>query len=283
VEAPATAAVQQAREALGARLREIRIRADLTAVDLASKLGRHSSKVSRIEHGRKTPSVEDIREWCRHCDAVDQAADLVASLQVIEGMYVEWRRVERTGLRRLQESYIALYERTAVFRFYEPGVIPGLFQTAEYASARMARIIAFSGLPDDLDGAVAARMERQRVLRSGRHRFAVVLEEAALKSRIGTTEMMAGQLGHLIRVGSLPNVSLGIVPSDIDRTMWSSPGFLILDDKRVLVETPSAELTITQPSELLVYIRTFSELATMAVYGAAARTLITDAIEALRK
>ena len=62
--------------------------------------------------------------------------------------------------------------------------------------------------------------------------------------------------------------------------MWASPGFWIFDDERVLVETPTAELTITQPREIAVYARTFAELAAMAVYGSAARSLITAAIEA---
>jgi Domain of unknown function (DUF5753) len=162
-------------------------------------------------------------------------------------------------------------------------VIPGLFQTVDYARARMRRIIAFSGTPDDLEQAVQARMERQRVVYAGDHTFAVVLEEAALYARIGDREMMAGQLGHLITVSSLPRVSLGIIPRDADRTMWSSPGFWIFDDERVHVETPTAKLTITQPREVAVYARTYSELASMAAIGPAARRLITNAITALER
>jgi hypothetical protein len=227
------------------------------------------------------PSAADVQAWCRYCGAAEQAADLTASLHAIEGMYVEWRRVERTGMRRHQEAYLSLYERTRILRIYEPGVIPGLFQTPAYATARMSRIIAFSGVPDDVEVAVQARMQRQRTVYSGDHRFAVVLEEAALRSRIGDVEMMSGQLGQLISVASLPNVSLGIIPMDIDRVMWSSPGFWIFDDERVLVETPTAELTITQPREVAVYARTFAELSSMAVNGAAARALVAGAIQSL--
>ena len=108
-----------------------------------------------------------------------------------------------------------------------------------------------------------------------------MIEEAALHTRVGSVEMMAGQLGHLINIAALPNVSLGIIPPDIDRTMWSSPGFWIFDEERVLVETPTAEMTVTQPREVAVYARTFAELASMAVYGSAARAVIMAAIEAL--
>jgi hypothetical protein len=248
---------------------------------LARRIGWHESKVSKIEHARQPPSADDIRAWCQQCEATEQIPDLIESLRAVEGMWVEWRRLERSGMRRLQESSVPLYERTRNFRIYEPGVIPGLFQTEAYATARMARIIEFSGIPDDLQAAVAARLTRQRVVYTGDHRFGIVLEEAALHVRIGSVAMMAGQLTHLVEVAALPNVSLGVIPPDLDRTMWSSPGFWIFDDCRVLVETPSAELTITQPREIDVYLRTFDELAAMAVYGSAARSLITAAIAAL--
>jgi hypothetical protein len=124
-------------------------------------------------------------------------------------------------------------------------------------------------------------MDRQRIVYTGDHTFAVVLEEAALYARIGDTNMMAAQLGRLITVSALPRVSLGIVPRCVDRAMWASPGFWIYDDERVLVETPTAQLTITQPREIAGYARTFVELASMAVLGPSARRLLTDAITAL--
>jgi transcriptional regulator with XRE-family HTH domain len=217
--------VQQAREALGRRLREIRVEAGLSARDLSRFMERHPSKISRIEHGRAVPSVADVTAWCGYCRADDQTADLVASLYSLESAYVEWRRLERTGMRRLQESYLPLYERTRLFRIYEPGVIPGLLQTPAYATARMNRIAEFSEVPNDVERAVAARIDRQRVLHSGDHRFAVVLEEWALRCRIGSAEMMAGQLGHLISVASLPSMSLGIIPMNLNRSMWSSRVF----------------------------------------------------------
>jgi len=63
--------------------------------------------------------------------------------------------------------------------------------------------------------------------------------------------------------------------------MWYNPEFWVFDEERVLVETPTAELTITQPREIAIYARTFAELASMAAYGPAARKLIAAAVEAL--
>jgi transcriptional regulator with XRE-family HTH domain len=272
-----SATARQALEALAGQLREIRKDAELTARQVAQAAGWHESKCSRIENARTIPSPADIRAWCKVCGVPDQATGLTATLRAIDSMYVEWRRQVLAGMRRVQEASLPLWERTRQFRVYEPGVIPGLFQTAGYARARMGRIIEFNGIPDDLDAAVAARLERQRVLRHGDHQFAVVLEEWALRSRIGSTEMMAGQLAHLSQELALPAVSLGIIPVGATRTMWSSPGFWMFDESRVLVETPAAELAITQPREIAVYLRTFNELAAMAVYGRRARELISAA------
>ncbi len=119
-----SATAQHALDVLAARLRDIRKDAELTARQVAQAAGWHESKCSRIEHARTIPSPADIRAWCTICGVPDQAADLTATLRSIDSMYVEWRRMVRSGMRRLQEAPLPLYERTRQFRIYEPGVIP---------------------------------------------------------------------------------------------------------------------------------------------------------------
>src|SRR5258708_29578487 len=94
--------------------------------------------------------------------------------------------------------------------------------------------------------------------------------------------MRAGELAPLWQASTLPTVALGIIPVSVERTMWSSPGFWIFDESRVLIETPAAELAITQPRQIAIYLRTFAELAAMAVYGSQARELINRAITDFR-
>jgi transcriptional regulator with XRE-family HTH domain len=76
----------------------------LTAKALAAAAGWDRTKLSQIEHARRPPAVQDIRAWCRICGAEEQADDLVESLRAAEIRWIEWRRMERTGLRRPQES-----------------------------------------------------------------------------------------------------------------------------------------------------------------------------------
>lgn len=279
---PPFSSAQQAKRDLGARLGEIRREAGLTGRALARRCGWHESKVSRIEHGKTSPSAQDIRAWAEACGASDQTADLVASLEAVEGMFIEWRRMVRAGLRRVQESVLPLYERTRRFRTYSPWLVPGAIQTAGYTRAVLRAVAERYSLPDDVEDAVKARMDRQQLLREGDRRVAVLVEESVLRNVIGGAEVMAGQLGHLLTVGSLPSVSLGVIPLGTDRdTMWPVEDFWIFDDAQVSVELVSGELTITQPREIAMYADTFTRLTDLAVFGAAARRLVTAAIDAL--
>ena len=269
---------KQAREALGVRLREIRKEAGLTGRALAVGIGCHYTKISRIENGGQAPSEENIKAWCRVCRAEDQIPDLIATTRSIESMYMEWQRQTRTGMKRLMLSSAPLYERTKLFRIYEHNIIPGLFQTAEYSAAMLLYFIDFLDAPNDLDAAVEARMERQRIIYSGNRRFAVVLEEHAIRERVGDLDTMAGQLDRLLGMMSLPRVSLGIIPAVAPRKVFTSVGFWIFDDMMVGVETPTAYLEVTQPREIRLYATMFAQLQQSAVYGAEARALVTRAM-----
>ncbi|MET8544530.1 helix-turn-helix transcriptional regulator [Kitasatospora sp. NPDC004799] len=274
---PASSSVQRARQNLADRLGEIQRDAGLSGRELAVACGWYPSKVSRLLNARTPPSEDDIRKWCRACGAEDRAPDLIASLRAVEGMFIEWRRMERVGLKAAQEARLPLYERTLRFRSYSSWLVPGLIQTPGYTTAALQAIQRRRGLVDDVPAAVAARMQRQRVLYEGGRRFAFLIEESVLRCGIGGGGVMRDQLHHLTTVGSLPNVSLGVVPMRPDRTHWPAEGFWIFDSAQVNVELVSGYLTITQPSEIAMYAETFGELAELAVHGAAARELITSA------
>jgi transcriptional regulator with XRE-family HTH domain len=279
---PSSSSAWQARQALGARLGELRKDAGLTGRALARLCGWHESKVSRIEHARTAPSADDIRAWCEHCRRPAETEDLVTFLRTVEDMFVEWRRMERTGLRRAQEGVLPLWERTRVFRAYSSWLIPGAVQTRAYTAAVLRAIAARRELPDDVEEAVAIRTDRLRLLREGDHRFLVLIEESVLRNVIGGAEVMAGQLGHLITVASLPSVSLGIIPTGLERdVVWPVEDFWVFDDGQVNVELVSGWLTLRQPREIAMYVKAFGDLSQLAVRGAQARTLITAAIDAL--
>jgi Domain of unknown function (DUF5753) len=211
------------------------------------------------------PSDEDIRDWCRACGAQDQVPDLIATARVAESAYLEFRRQARAGMKRVVGAHtLPLYEATARFRVYEHNVIPGLFQTSAYCAAMLSFWIEFLDTPADLDAAVAARMERQKVIWEAGKRFTVVLEEQ--------------ELGRLLEMMSVPTVSLGVIPLMTERAAVASAGFWIFDDSLVALETPTASIEVTRPQEIELYARMFEHLREAAVSGAAARGLIIRAL-----
>ncbi|MGH3611642.1 MAG: helix-turn-helix domain-containing protein [Pseudonocardia sp.] len=278
-----SSSAKQAQQALGVRLREIRKDAGLTARALATATSQHYTRISKIEHGVQAPSDDDIRAWCRTCSAEDQVPDLIATLRAVESAYLEFRRQSRAGMKRVLGAHtLALYERTKLFRIYEHNVIPGLFQTAQYCAAMLTfwtQFLHAPNSPNDIEDAVAARMERQRIIYRGDRKFICVLEEQALRTWFGTAETQAGQLDRLLALMSLHNVSLGIIPLMTPRTAVGSTGFWIFDDTLAALETPTASIEINRPQELHLYARMFEALKTPALYGGSARQLITKTIE----
>jgi transcriptional regulator with XRE-family HTH domain len=277
-----SSSVQRARQELAERLREIRLDASLTARALSTAAGWHEAKTSRIESAKQALTDADIQTWCQVCGASREAPDLIAASRAADSMYIEWRRLHRTGMRRTQEARRPLYERTRLFKAYCSTVVPGFLQTPEYASALLSAITDFQGTPDDVEEAVRVRMTRNRILHSRDHRFAVLIEESVLRYQLGGTETMAAQLGHLLSAVSLPSISLGVIPfSASERRMWTLEAFTIFDDARIHVELLSAQVTVTAPSEITLYVRAFEKLAELAAYGTQAGALITAAIDAL--
>lgn len=269
--------VQEAREAFGARLRELRLEASLTGRALAARIGVHFTKVSRVEHGGQSLTDAEIRAWCAACGAEDQADDLVAMARGIDSLYREWRRQAKTGLRLMQERVAPEYERVRLLRIYEHTVLPGLFHTAAYSNEIMAQWARFLGVPDDREAATAVRLRRQRVLHTGVRRFSFLLAEQTLRTRIGGPDIMVEQLDHLLSMLSQPRVSVGIIPAMAERAFRSQTAFWIWDEARVTIETISGQFEITRKDEVALYAAAFDLLRQSAVYGSQARTLITVA------
>ncbi|MFC5107993.1 helix-turn-helix domain-containing protein [Kibdelosporangium philippinense] len=273
--------VHEARMALGGRLRELREQAGLTGKQLAEPLSWQTSKVSKIENGKQTPSVSDIEAWTKATSSEGQKAALLASLHTLEVQHAEWQRILRGGIRPRQNSLAELDQKTRLFRVFESTVIPGLLQTAEYARVRFAESIRIFKLPNDINEAVEGRIKRQDIFYRPDKRFHFILTEAALRFRMCAAPVMLGQLDRLVSISGLPNVKLGIIGFETQYTASPWHGFWIYDEDKVLVETYSAALNLAQPQEVELYANVFNELAAVASYGRSARAIITRVMDDL--
>jgi transcriptional regulator with XRE-family HTH domain len=269
--------VEQARQILGGRLRDIRMEARVSGRQLGALAGWHFTKISKIEHGHTTPSAADIELWCFHCGADSQIPDLTAAARGIEKMYVELKRLLRSGTAGYQRELLKEETRTRHFRIFNPAVIPGALQTPGYAATRLTEFSDMVGIPADVEETVTARMERGRLLLSGDRLFHFVLGEHALRAALADPDVLQDQLVQLLEVSRLPRLRLGILPTRV-RHYMTFCGFWIFDNRVVQLETYSAAITVTQPREIAMYAKVFEHYSSRAVYGQQARELISQAL-----
>ncbi|MGW1674497.1 helix-turn-helix domain-containing protein [Streptomyces sp. NPDC002324] len=272
--------VQEALQALGARLRGFRKDAGFASGRAFARATTwQESKVSRIENGKQRPSEDDIRVWCETTGQGDQLGDLVAIVRHVDELWLEWRRQLQTGVEKRQRQAIPVYAKTKVFRIWHPTLIWGTLQTADYAAEVFQQGVSYYEIPNDTEAAVAKRLERQQYLYQGERIFNVLLGEQALYTNFGGPEVMKGQLDRLLAVMRLPRLSLGIVPKSAPTLIWPGNAFSMFDSRLVLVETYSAEFSVSQPREIELYTKAFALLKQSAVYGTAVRDLISTAIQ----
>jgi transcriptional regulator with XRE-family HTH domain len=268
---------ERARRQLGSKLLELRRQAGLSGADLARLLNTNQPRISRIETGRSVPSVDDVRAWAEATHATpEEVAELGDLVRRLATETTSWRILHRLGLTQRQREIAELERAATAISTFQPTMVPGLLQIADYARRVMAQ-----GNPSsqaDLAGAVAQRIERQTVLYDQSKRFEFIITEGALRWRPGPPELMVAQLDRLISVASLPNISLGILLLDQEAPDAYLHPFVIFeldDDALVTVETLSAELQVNEPEEIAVYRRTLERYRSAALWH-------EDAIVAVR-
>ncbi|MGP4087632.1 helix-turn-helix domain-containing protein [Streptomyces sp. KR55] len=267
---------QTAREALGARLRELRVEAGLEGKDIAAALGWQTSKVSRLQNGKQTPTRGDLTAWARAIGQPDVEAELHGLLAALDmkQRHRSWRRQLAGGHRGRQELAVRQTEATTMIRGLEVSRVPGLFQTPEYARQIFDANAEFRGIPATTDAAVEKRMRRQEALYDPEKTFRFLLCEAALYHRSCPADVMAEQLDRLYNLVGQRRIELGILPFGAQLRRTAPHAFWIYDRRLVIVETISEELWLTGDEDIELYERAWDWLADSAEYGAPARRLI---------
>lgn len=268
----------EAARILAARLRQLLSESPLNTISLAAEVGWAKSKVSKIQNGVQIPTEKDIRVWCEATGNPKSVLDLIAAVRNIDDLYIQWRRIEQTGLRRVQESFQPQYEGTSEFRIFQHSPIPSLLQTSAYAKAHLTSIMRFREVPDDADAAADERIKHQQHLGDGGKRFSFVVSEAALYAPMLDEEGMREQLDRLLHfVGGQANVSLGILSLAAPRTVWPWEGFWIYDTDEVRPDLVAGQIRNRQPTDVAHYLKTFEHLVEASAYGRTAQNLIEAA------
>jgi hypothetical protein len=150
-----------------------------------------------------------------------------------------------------QHDIAELERQTSHIQTFQPSMMPGLLQTAEYARRMLSA--SFNVTPADIQ----ARIERSAVLYDESKRFDFLLTEWVLSWRPGGLNL-AAQLSHVRSIATLPNVNIHVVRgSDVP----ALHPFVIWDGRLVTVETYHAEL---QTDDVERYQEVWQQLSTGA-------------------
>lgn len=277
------------RRQLGTELRRLREQAGLSGRQLAEQVGISQSKISRIESGATMPNNPEVNAWAV---AVNAPAGVVEKLLILtDAAYTEvhpWDIALRDQA-HLQDEIQEIENRSAIKLDYEPSVVPGLLQTAEYAR-RIFTMFEPAYAELDIPAVVASRLGRQVALFDPSQRFGFLITEAALRLRVGPLSMMLSQLDRIRSVSTLENVSIGLIPLNAPVVTHAPHGFVIFEsadreatDTLVLVETIHANLTVSEPGHVVLYRRQWSLLDEMAVHETEASELLAAITADLRR
>jgi Domain of unknown function (DUF5753)/Helix-turn-helix domain len=235
------------------------------------------AKISRLETGRMTASVEDVELLAQVLGAAPgEAAALVDEAKGLATQLRTWRAMRRQALAGHQQRFRDLEAEARLIRVFQPSVVPGLLQTAEYARQLFLRT-GMAGDAADVAAAVQARLDRQAVLFDPAKRFVFLITEAALRTRVCPAPVMMVQLDRIVALASLETVSVGYLPLAAELEVVPLNGFTLFDDRAVYVETISAELLHRDDRDIRLYATTFEHLQGKALVGSAA----ADALRAL--
>ncbi|MGQ0773688.1 MAG: helix-turn-helix domain-containing protein [Pseudonocardiales bacterium] len=275
------------RQRLGSKLRALRELAGLRNEDLAGALTLSPATVSRIESGDRLIRLDEIDTWVRTSGASAAVRDELASLAEAAASQISpWPSRLPAGADQTQRDTAELEASAATMLGYEHSVVHGLLQIREYA--RLVLEMANVGNKPNIAEKVEGRMRRQAVLLDQSKRFTILMTEAALRWRPGSTTLQAEQLRQIRAVMALPNVQIGMLPLRGQAKAIYPEGFHIYTDRAddaetlVLVELVTDEVTISEPTSVALYLREFDRLRTEAAYDKAAHTLIDRIIAELQ-
>ena len=271
--------------ALAARLRVLRVRAGLSGKALADAEGWAQSKVSRIETGRQMPSVTDIHAWASTCGAGDDVvAGLLHARDDARVAHATFTQRMRAGQASVQRTYNDLVRGATLIRHFETIYIPGLLQVPAYSRRVLEEMVSLHGLEvDDVDAALAERLQRQQSLYDPVKRFEFLLAEPVLRFLLVPPPVMAAQLDRLQTVIGLDNVRFGIIPmgTPLAATPQNSVQIYTSDEETVAVTETFIGESWHRDTEAAAYGRALDRMWDETTTGDDARRLIAAAAASL--
>ncbi|MBO4208742.1 helix-turn-helix domain-containing protein [Micromonospora echinofusca] len=275
--APKTARARR----LGIALRQAREAAGYTLESAADEINSTRSTLSRYENAQTLVSPATVRALLTLYGVGGD--ELAATVQLAKdarkpGWWVSYSYV----LDRRTIDFIALEAEATAISNFEPSVVPGMLQTADYIRGVMRGGPHTLG-DEEVEQRVQARLDRQQRLTADEPPiFDAIIDEGALLRPVGDASAMDAQLAHLLKMADLPNITVQVIPlaAGYHRGTRGSLHILEFADPEdpiiASVETVAGQMIIDRPGELRVCAKIMEHLRAVALSPSASRDQIAN-------
>lgn len=256
---------------LGKMLRLLRERAGLTQKEFGQKVGYGPDQIGAMERGVRVPRPEFLAK----ADELLEAGGLLKeAMEDVEQAMTK----RRTRHPEWYRDYAGLEAEALELHHYCNQVVQGLLQTEGYARAVFTQRRPFLS-EETIERRVADRLSRQQVFdRLPMPIISYVLEEVVLDRPIGGRAVFAEQLRHLLRIGSMRNAEIQVMPTRREEHPNLGGAFNLLTPKEhaqvAYTEAQGYPRLITDREEVRKIADRYGVLRAMALNPAESRALI---------
>ena len=257
----------------GAHVKGLRTTQGWPLEDLAQLTHFSATYHSKIENAKRVPN-EDI------VTAMDSVFGTNGALLRL------WRDVKRseggTGWYEQSEEYEKEAEE---IRFFHPFVIPGFFQTEEYARVLISHTVPMADEARIQKTIEARKAWRERLRTHDSLMLSVVIPELVLSQNVGGSNVMQDQLGRLQKEAVAEGVTIQLLPLGLSDFTWTVGAFrlIYINDRSPLVcseHTTGEHITDEAPQVRRLEVA-YNKLLTWALPPDASLEKMTEIKEAL--
>jgi hypothetical protein len=247
------------------------------------------SKIIRIETGAVGVSTNDLKALLSLYKVHDphRTNELVELARA--SRQTSWWNKYKEVISPQYFQLIGYVEAASVLRTYEPLLIPGLLQTAEYAEAVIRAHAEIDTTADRIQTLTEIRLVRQQFLeRPSVPTMLFVFDEALIQRLIGERDIARDQIDRLIKLATRPNITIEIIPfkAGLHRGMLES--FVIVEfpepeDSDVLYRETSRETIISrdEAEEISGYREVFEDLRRISLGAEGTLTFLTNIMKTI--
>jgi transcriptional regulator with XRE-family HTH domain len=199
---------------LALELRRLRDEQGLAQKDAGKACGWSGARLSYIETGQQNVVDDDLDKLLPLYDVPDAERPTFYEAAAHAQEKGFWER-NGQAMPEWMSDYVGLEQGAADIWHAEPAYVPGLLQTAAYAT-EVIRSDVIPRTDRQINRMVKMRMARKAVVTRPESpaSVSVVMDESVLRRPAGTATAMAEQLDHLVTMAQRPNVTIRVLPFD---------------------------------------------------------------------